>query len=102
MFLRFTESGVVWPDGTEEAVDSVIFATGFRPRSPYLAELGALGAGGQVLHRGGISTVVRGLYFVGLSGQRTFASATLRGVGPDADRVVRHLRRHLPSEVCCG
>ena len=45
------------------------------------------------------------LCFVGLSGQRTFASATLRRVGPDAERVVRHLRRHLrpgPTRACCA
>jgi hypothetical protein len=32
---------------------------------------------------------------VGLSGQRSVASATLRGVGADAARVVSHLRRYL-------
>jgi putative flavoprotein involved in K+ transport len=105
MFLRFTEGGVAWPDGTEEAVDAVIFATGFRPRLGYLAGLGALDGQGNVLQRGGVSTAVPGLYFVGLSGQRTFASATLRGVGADAERVVRHLRRRLRRAgrgPCCG
>ena len=95
----------MWPDGAAEAADAVIFATGFRPRLTYLAGLGAPDGGGRVRQRGGVSTVVPGLYFVGLSGQRTFASATLRGVGPDAARVVRHIRRHLHRDgfpTCCG
>ena len=66
-----------------------------RPDLAYLASLGALDAEGQVLHQHGVSLTVPGLYFVGLSNQRTFASATLRGVGPDAAVVVRHLTRHL-------
>jgi len=95
MFARFTDTGVMWENGTAEDVDSVIFATGYRPNLTYLAALGALDAEGQALQRHGVSLNVTGLYFVGLSNQRTFASATLRGVGPDAAVVVRHLTRQL-------
>jgi putative flavoprotein involved in K+ transport len=95
MFAGFTDSGIIWDDGSVEDVDTVIFATGYRPHLAYLAPLGALDAAGQPLHRHGVSLTVPGLYFVGLSNQRTFASATLRGVGPDAAVVVRHLTRHL-------
>jgi putative flavoprotein involved in K+ transport len=93
MFSRFTERGVVWADGEEESVDTVIFSTGYRPNLDYLAPLGALDDAGQALQRHGVSTAVPGLGFVGLSNQRTFASAALRGVGPDAALVVRVLRR---------
>jgi putative flavoprotein involved in K+ transport len=92
MFSRFTEAGVVWADGAEEPVDTVIFATGYRPNLDYLAPLGALDDAGQPLQRHGVSTVVPGLGFVGLSNQRTFASAALRGVGADAAVVVRALQ----------
>jgi putative flavoprotein involved in K+ transport len=95
MFARFTDTGVVWDDGSVEDVDSVIFATGYRPNLSYLAPLGALDAEGQVLQRHGVSLTMPGLYFMGLSNQRTFASATLRGVGSDAAVVVRHLTRQL-------
>lgn len=93
MFSVFTEAGVVWADGQEEAVDSVIFATGYRPNLDYLTPLGALDNQGQPKHRRGVSTTVPGLAFVGLSNQRTFASAALRGVGADAAVVLRALRR---------
>lgn len=94
MFERFTTNGVVWPDGRHEAVDTVIFATGYQPNLPYLAGLGALDKAGQVLQRKGISTTVPGLYYVGLPRQRTVASATLRGVGADARIIVAHLAEH--------
>ncbi|MCZ8515317.1 NAD(P)/FAD-dependent oxidoreductase [Paenibacillus filicis] len=98
MFSSFYEGGVIWPNGTKEPVDTVIFATGYRPHLPYLAAIGALDAEGTPLHKAGISDVP-GLYYVGLEGQRSFASATLRGVGPDAAFVVGKLLRlrHLKS-----
>ncbi len=104
MFTGFTEAGVTWPGGEEEAIDAVIFATGFRPNYPYLAGLGALGPDGKPLHRKGVSSAVPGLYFVGMAGQRSFRSATLRGVGRDAAYVVKALRQHLAGKAggrCC-
>jgi putative flavoprotein involved in K+ transport len=98
MFRSFSETGVVWADGQEEAVDTVIFATGYRPNLDYLTSLGALDSNGQVLQHHGVSTTVPGLGFVGLSNQRTFASATLRGVGEDAAVVLRALRRQRQPE----
>lgn len=95
MFKAFTEDGVVWSDGRHESVDSVIFATGYRPHVPYLDGLGALDGAGHVLHREGVSTTVPGLYYVGLARQRTYASATLRGVGADSEIIVAHLYRNL-------
>jgi putative flavoprotein involved in K+ transport len=95
LFAHFTEEGVVWNDGLRETVDAVIFATGYRPNLAYLDGLGALDADGQVRQKHGVSLTVPGLFFVGLSNQRTFASATLRGVGADAALVVRQLKRHL-------
>ncbi|KKC47763.1 monooxygenase [Paenibacillus sp. D9] len=94
MFTSFYEDGVIWPNGTKEPVDTVFFATGYRPQLPYLQAIGALDAEGRPLHQAGISDVP-GLYYVGLEGQRSFASATLRGVGPDAQFVVKKLLHHL-------
>ncbi|HMQ35079.1 MAG TPA: NAD(P)-binding domain-containing protein [Chloroflexaceae bacterium] len=111
LFSSFTKNGVLWADGQEEAVDTVIFATGYQPNLDYLAPLGALDDQGQPKHRHGVSTSVSGLGFVGLSNQRTFASAALRGVGPDAAVVLRALQRQRRPEwgglrslwrgICC-
>ncbi|CAG7642828.1 putative oxidoreductase CzcO [Paenibacillus solanacearum] len=97
MFTSFYPDGVVWPDGTKEPVQTVIFATGYRPNLSYFQSIGALDAEGKPLQTAGISISVPGLYYVGLEGQRSFASATLRGVGPDAKYVVRKLRHYLKN-----
>ena len=90
LFRRLTSDGVVWSDGIEEHVDAVILATGYRPNLGYLPDA-ALDESGWPAHRHGVSTTVPRLGYVGLPGQRGIASATLRGVGPDAARVVRAL-----------
>jgi len=95
LFTGFISTGVVWPDGIEEPIDTVIYATGYRPNLDYLADLDALDTDGQPLHRRGMSTTVPGLAYVGLSNQWTYASATLRGVGPDAAYIVQRLQRYL-------
>jgi putative flavoprotein involved in K+ transport len=94
LFSQFREQGVVWSDGSAERVDSVIFATGYRPQPAYLRGLGALDTEGRLLQRGGRSTVVEGLYYLGFPKQRTAASTTLRGAGADARVVVSHLQRY--------
>lgn len=92
MFTSFTEKGVIWDDGQEEEVDVVIFATGYRYNMEYLTSLqDAVDEAKNPIHNRGISETVPGLYYVGLAGQRNFASATLRGVGADAKYVVKHL-----------
>ena len=95
VFSRFTESGVVWDDGREEPVDAVLLATGYGPNLGYLGPLGALRAYGHPDQRAGVSRTVPGLYFVGLPFQTSFASATLRGVGSDAELVVARARRQV-------
>lgn len=96
IFRRFTPEGVTWSDGSEQRFDAVIFATGFRPNYAYLEPLEtALDAHGNALHERGISSSLHGLYYVGISGQRSFSSATLRGVGGDAAYIVRDLARSL-------
>ncbi|MBV2361978.1 flavin-containing monooxygenase [Streptomonospora nanhaiensis] len=92
MFTRLSGSKAEWADGTVEEVDTLVLATGYRPALDYLADTGALDGQGRPLHRGGVSTTVPGLGYVGLEFQRGFGSATLRGVGRDARHVLRRLR----------
>ncbi|MGY2488182.1 flavin-containing monooxygenase [Cupriavidus sp. CP313] len=95
MFRGVTSEGVIWPDGRHEKVDSLLFATGFRPNLSFLRDLPVLGNDGLVAQRSGIARHVPGLFFVGLPRQRNFASATLRGVGPDAEHLLPDVIRHL-------
>lgn len=87
MFTAFDGDHVIWADREREHVDTVIYATGYRPHLDYLTPLGALDAHGLPLHAGGTSTTHLGLGYVGLEFQRSFASNTLRGVHRDAEHV---------------
>ncbi|OMD04107.1 FAD-dependent oxidoreductase [Paenibacillus sp. FSL R5-0636] len=98
MFSGFYPEGIIWANGDREPADSVIFATGYRPNIPFLHQTGALAMDGKPLHVAGVSTEVPGLYYVGLANQRSFASATIRGVGADAKYVVQHITRFLGKQ----
>ncbi|RKR07674.1 pyridine nucleotide-disulfide oxidoreductase [Kushneria sinocarnis] len=79
-FRALTESGVIWPDGTEEAIDDVIWCTGFRPALNHLAGLGVQDDAGRVAVEGNRSSVEPRLWLVGHGNWTGFASATLMGV----------------------
>ena len=96
LFTTLTSDGVVWADGSREEVDVLLLATGYRPNVAYLERLGALDAAGAPLHDGGVSTTVPGLGYVGLPFQRSHASATIRGVGRDAEHVLKRLLASAP------
>jgi putative flavoprotein involved in K+ transport len=94
MFTAFDADAVVWPDGTREQVDAVVFATGYHPALGYLQSLGAL-ENGMPKHVGGVSSTHPGLAYTGLELQRSFASNTLRGVSRDAAHVMAPLAAHV-------
>jgi putative flavoprotein involved in K+ transport len=86
----------------------VLLATGYRPLVPYLAGCtgpygrSALDETGCPVQDRGVSTTVPGLGYVGLEGQRGIASATLRGVGRDAEHVVRRLLADVRAAAPVG
>ncbi len=79
-FERFTTSGVVWADGTEETIDAVIWCTGFRPALDHLRGLGVIEQDGRVSVQGTRSVREPGLWLVGYGDWTGAASATLIGV----------------------
>jgi putative flavoprotein involved in K+ transport len=101
MFVRFTPSGVVWPDGREERVDAVICATGFRPALEHLAPLGLVGADGRIeMASGGSGTRaarVPNLWLIGYGEWTGFASATLIAVGRTARAAVDEIAATLDA-----
>jgi putative flavoprotein involved in K+ transport len=98
LFQGFSADGVTWADGSQERVQSVLFATGYHAGLHFLQEPGVVDEDGHPHQRSGVSLTIPGLYFVGQEFQRTYASATLRGVGADAARVVSYLRHALQRE----
>jgi putative flavoprotein involved in K+ transport len=100
------EAGLPWEDlDAPERVDAeplervplrelgaVVFAGGFRPDYESWVQLpGAFGEHGFPIHRDGASTVVPGLYFVGVHFLRKRKSSLLIGVGEDAAIVAKQI-----------
>ena len=91
IFKQLGHDHVTWADSTREALDALILATGYRAHFPFLQHTPALAPDGTPLHTGGVSTTVPGLGYVGLDFQRSFSSATVRGVARDAHHVLAKL-----------
>jgi len=94
-FQRFTATGVVWPDGHEEAVDAVIWCTGFGPALEHLRPLGVVEVDGRVRVEGTRSVREPLLWLVGYGNWTGFASATLIGVGRSARATVGEVEAAL-------
>ncbi|HEX2206472.1 MAG TPA: ArsO family NAD(P)H-dependent flavin-containing monooxygenase [Longimicrobium sp.] len=94
-FVRMTERGVVWPGGREDAVDAVIWCTGFRPALDHLRPLGVVEPDGRVLVQGTRSVREPMLWLVGYGNWTGFASATLIGVGRGARATVEQIAAAL-------
>lgn len=92
MFERFTPGGVVWPDGSEQEVDAVVWCTGFRAALGPLESLDVPRAQGRVRTEGPVVEDVPGLYLVGYGDWVGAASATLIGVGQWAKAAVQDIR----------
>lgn len=82
-FQSFTETGVIWLDGTEEDFDAVIWCTGFRSNLSHLEPLNVI-KNNRIETHGTRSTIEPNLWLVGYGSWTGFASATIYGVGKTA------------------
>ena len=79
-------------------VKNVIWCTGYHPGFSWI-DLPIFGGDGKPIHERGIVDRVPGLYFVGLHFLYSMTSATVTGVGRDAERVANTIeRRTLASK----
>jgi putative flavoprotein involved in K+ transport len=69
-------------------VRNVIWCTGYQHGFPWI-NLPIFGEGGEPIHEKGIVPNVPGMYFVGLHFLHAMSSATLIGVGRDAERIAK-------------
>lgn len=79
------------------AIDTVVWATGFRPRYPWL-ENRHLDRKGALRHDCGVLPQP-GMYALGLPFTRRRKSSFLDGVGPDAVELTEHLTGYLDSHA---
>jgi putative flavoprotein involved in K+ transport len=84
-------------DGRVLDVANVIWCTGYHPGFSWI-ELPVFGEKREPLHDRGI-TKVPGMYFVGLHFQYAMSSATLIGVGRDAERIVAAIQERVQERA---
>ncbi len=97
MFERFTEHGVVWPDGSQEDIDAIIWCTGFKPELRHLAQLNVIESDDTVKVVHGQSIKEPRLWLFGYGDWASPGSATLIGSGRSARENVPKLVEFLKS-----
>ena len=88
-----------WPlieDGHTVKVKNVIWCTGYTPRFSWI-DLPVFDETGRPMHDRGIVTSVPGMYFVGLHFLYAMSSATLMGVGRDAEHIAKSIQLHAQT-----
>ena len=83
-------------DGRILDVKNVIWCTGYNPGFSWI-DLPIFGEDGRPLHERGVVKSVPGMYFVGLHFLYSMTSATVIGVGRDAERVVKVIKSRVVS-----
>ena len=96
-FVRMTATGVVWPDGQEEAIDAIIWCTGFRPALGAFAPLDVIEPDGLIRVDGQQAIREPRLWLLGYGSWCGPACATLLGAGRVARSMVRQLAAWLAS-----
>ncbi|MBP7340156.1 ArsO family NAD(P)H-dependent flavin-containing monooxygenase [Niveispirillum sp.] len=96
-FARFTRTGVLWTDGTQTDIDTVIWCTGFRPALDPVAGLDLIEADGTVALDGTRCHRNPKLWFVGYGTWTGPGSATLIGVGRSARNTAAEIAAALTS-----
>lgn len=78
----------------DEGVETVIWATGFRPHYPWL-HCPVFAADGEISHDGGVVNEAPGMYVMGLPYLRRRKSTFIDGAADDAHDLSRHLAGYL-------
>jgi putative flavoprotein involved in K+ transport len=89
--LCFEENGVRVADDKVVSCERVVFATGYRRDVAWAADALTIADTGVPAHRGGLSTDIKGLAFMGIPCMRTRRSGFIRGFTGDARAIVAGL-----------
>ena len=81
-------------DGRTLEVKNVIWCTGYHHGFPWI-DLPIFDEGGDPIHELGIVRKIPGIYFVGLNFLYSMTSATLMGVGRDAERIANAISQRM-------
>jgi thioredoxin reductase len=92
---RLLKSEVVWSDGTSEAIDAIVWCTGFGYNTAFLKDVVETDEKGKAETEITKSKAVNGLWLVGYGGWTGMASATIIGVGRTAKRTVKQIEEYI-------
>jgi putative flavoprotein involved in K+ transport len=84
----------LFDDGSEQDIDVIIWATGYRSDFSWIEIPGIKNANGTIVHRRGV-TDTSGLFFIGLPWQHTRGSALIGFVKDDAAFIAGLIHSHL-------
>ena len=85
---------MTFANGISAEIHSVIWATGYRDNSDWVAIPDVKDAHGTYLHQRGIAPIPN-FYFIGRPWQRSRGSALITGVGADAQFITHHIVKQL-------
>jgi putative flavoprotein involved in K+ transport len=88
----------VFDDGSEQDVDAIVWATGYRSDFSWIDVSGVGDARGGTIHRRGV-TDAPGLFFIGLTWQHTRGSALIGFVGDDAAFIAGRISSQLENRT---
>ncbi|MBF9073616.1 FAD-dependent oxidoreductase [Streptacidiphilus fuscans] len=101
MFDRITEHGVAWADGHEEAVDAIVWATGFRAAVGHLTPLGLREPGGGIRMAGTQAAADPRVHLVGYGPSASTIGANRAGRAA-AVAIDRYLQGHPGASAPAG
>ena len=88
----------VFDDGSEQDIDAIVWATGYRSDFSWIDIPGVQDESGGIIHRRGV-TDAPGLFFVGLTWQHTRGSALIGFVGDDASFIAGRVGSPLENST---
>ena len=88
----------LFEDGSEQDVDAIVWATGYRSDFSWIDIPGVKGAGDRIVHRRGV-TDASGLFFLGLTWQHTRGSALIGFVNDDATYIASRIDRQQETRA---
>jgi putative flavoprotein involved in K+ transport len=84
-------------DGRVVTISSIIWATGFRPNYSWI-DIGVTDENNVwPVAKRGVSTEIKGLYFIGMLFQYSLTSGLVGGVGRDAAYIAKHIHNNSKS-----
>jgi putative flavoprotein involved in K+ transport len=88
----------VFDDGSEQDVDAIVWATGYRSDFSWIDVPGVGNERGGIIHRRGVAGAP-GLFFIGLTWQHTRGSALIGFVGEDAAFIAGRIGSRLDTRA---